>query len=310
MKRGLETLLRLRRSERDASAIACASARALHDQTTARVQREEGRVRESQAALRAAGTDGRVGGWWSPARVGIVALAEGLVRADEDACVAARALADAETAAQGAERSLRALERLADRIAQRERSARARSAQRRLEDVANGMRRSLLALAVLAAVAASGVAGRAEEMDTAVVPLLADLKARHAELDRRERAVEDRERHAGELERVAGARLAQAEEIANAVEQRITGWRAEQGDKAISRLSRIYASMPPAKAAPLLERLDLDLATRIVAKMKPGQSGALLPFLSPERSLAMSWLVAHPLALRTGGDPSAAEPKP
>ncbi len=310
MKRGLETLLRLRRAERDAAAVAFASARAAHDDALARVQREEGRVRESQHALRAAAGEGRVGGWWSPARVGIVALAEGLVRADDAEHEAARALADAEVAAQGAERSLRALERLTDRIEGRERAARARTAQRRLEDVANGMRRSLLALAVLAGVGASGAMARAEEVDKAVVPLLADLQARHAELDRRERAVEDRERHAADLEKVAGARLAQAEEIAAAVEQRIAGWRAEQGDKAISRLSRIYAGMPPAKAAPLLERLDLDLATRIVAKMKPGQSAALLPFLSPERSLAMSWLVAHPLALQTGGDPSAAEPKP
>ena len=109
---------------------------------------------------------------------------------------------------------------------------------------------------------------------------------------------------------VAGARLADAERIAAAVEERIETWRAEQGDKSISRLARIYGGMPPAKAAPLLERFDLELATRIVAKMKPAQSAALLPFLSPERAVAMSWLVAHPLAMKPTGDVSAAEPKP
>jgi flagellar motility protein MotE (MotC chaperone) len=143
-----------------------------------------------------------------------------------------------------------------------------------------------------------------------VVPLLAELRSRHAELDRRERELDDREAHVRELEKVAGARLTEIETIAAAIEQRIEGWKAEQGDKSISRLARIYGGMPPAKAAPLLDALDLDLATRIVAKMKPPQSAALLPNLSPERALAMSWLVAHPLALQTGGDPSAAEPKP
>jgi flagellar motility protein MotE (MotC chaperone) len=309
MKRAVETLLRLRRAERDAKLRTYALARAEHVAAQGRREHAAARARAAAERLRALGAEGRLGGWWHPAQFGLVALAEQVERESELECAAARSLEHAEAEARSAERALAALERLTERLALRERASRARAAQRRIEDIAASIRRVVLSLALCACTLAAGRAG-AEDVNPAIVPLLADLQARHAELDRRERAVEDRERHAGELEKVAGARLAEAEAIATAVEQRIEGWRAEQGDKSIGRLARIYGGMPPPKAGPLLERFDLDLATRIVAKMKPAQSAALLPFLSPERAIAMSWLVAHPLAMKTGGDPSAAEPKP
>ena len=79
------------------------------------------------------------------------------------------------------------------------------------------------------------------------------------------------------------------------MEDRIAGWEYANEDKSLSRLAKIYGTMPPRTAASLLEQLDLDLATRIVAKMKHKQSAALLPLLSQPRALAMSRNVAHPL---------------
>jgi flagellar motility protein MotE (MotC chaperone) len=306
MRGGLATLLRLRKAERDAKALVLAGERARLEAAAAKRESAETQLARSLGALRSGGADGRRGGWWHPAQFGVVALAESAEREGAEERAAAHAFAQAEAEALAAERALRALEKLVERLDRRERRAAQRVAQRRLEDVANAMRRAVTVLALVVV----GQAAHAQEADPAVVPLLAELQARHAELDRRERALDDRERHVRELERVAGARLSEAEGIASDVEQRIEGWKTEQGDKSISRLARIYGAMPPAKAGPLLEKLELNLATRIVAKMKPGQSAALLPFLSPERALAMSWLVAHPLAVRTGGDPSAAEPRP
>lgn len=310
MRRGLETLLRLRKAERDTQALALSSSRAQLGEAAERRARAEQKLGAALGALRSAGVDGRRGGWWHPAQFGVTALAESAEREHEVELGAARALCRVESEALAAERALRALEKLTERIGQRERRDRERAAQRRLEDVASAVRRMLAAVLVTMLVPLGAQPAHAQEPDPAVIPLLAELQARHAELDRRGRALDDREHHVKELERVAGARLAEAEGIAAAVEQRIEGWKAEQGDKSISRLARIYGTIPPVKAGPLIEQLDLDLATRIVAKMKPGQSAALLPFLSTERALAMSWLVAHPLAMRTGSDSSAAEPKP
>jgi flagellar motility protein MotE (MotC chaperone) len=309
MKRSIEALLRLRRAERDAKLLAHALAQAKHAEARRQREAAEARARSSADALRALGGEGRNAGWWQPALIGRVARAEEIERTSELERACASRASESEAERNLAERSFRALERLVQRAETRERAGRARAAQKRIEDAAAALRRTAPALVVAAALAVPALV-RAEDQRVAVVPLLADLHARHAELDRRERAVEDRERHAAELEKVAGARLAEVEAIAAAVEQRIETWRAEQGDKSISRLAQIYAGMPPAKAAPLLERFDLELATRIVAKMKPPQSAALLPFLSPERAVAMSWLVAHPLAMKPSASASAAEPKP
>jgi flagellar export protein FliJ len=308
MKRTLQTLLRVRRAERDAKALAYAAVRTKLEELGARRESAEAHVQRSAQALRSAGASGRSAGWWQPAQLGFVGQVERLVRLDEDFAHTERALAASEFDAQSAERALRGLERLGDRIAARERREHARAAQRRIEEFARGVRRSFAVFAL--ACAALAAPARAKPPDAAVIPLIAELRARHAELDRRERALDDREAHARELERVASARMSEIEALAAAVEQRIEAWHAEQGDKSIGRLARIYAGMPPAKAGPLVERLELDLATRIVAKMKPQQSAALLPFLSPERALAMSWLVAHPLALQTGGPPESAEATP
>ena len=46
-----------------------------------------------------------------------------------------------------------------------------------------------------------------------------------------------------------------------------------------------------------LELLDLELATAVLAKMKPRQSAQLIPLLSEERALAVSRFVGHPLGI-------------
>ena len=55
--------------------------------------------------------------------------------------------------------------------------------------------------------------------------------------------------------------------------------------------------MPPSRAAELVESLELELATQVLAKMKPKQSAALLPLLSEPRALSISRFVGHPLGI-------------
>ncbi len=308
MKHGLRTLQRLRKAERDRALHAVAGATLAFEKAAARSDEAELRAAAAAAVRAEAERAGRPGQWWSSASSGASRLSETAQHELKQVAEAEQRLAEARSSAFAAERSLRVFDKLAARLAQRERNEQRRALQRRLEDAAEAIRRALPALFLLLAFAAAPA--RANEPDPAVVPLLAELRARNAELDRRELAVADRERHAKELERLAEARLAEARTLVGTVEQRIAAWKAEQGDKSIARLARVYAEMPPRAAAPLLGRLELSLATRIVAKMKPDQSAALLPFLTPERALAMSWLVAHPLALRSDADPSAAELSP
>lgn len=298
MSRALDALLRLRRSQRDRRDLerACAeralrAARGEHAQSLAREA-------EGAAALLRAGREGRPGAWWPGAAQGIAMLVR-LARSRAECVGEAESARDAaERERVAAERALMLLLRLNERVERERRRSRERAEQRRLDEI--GTRRVLAALLALLAFGgaspSSASAGGPAGGDPALAPVLAELRTKQTQLERRERELDDRERHVTELEAAASAQLDEASALAAQVEERMNAWQQTQGDKAIARLARIYGSMAPQAAAPLLEALELELATRIVAKMKPEKSSALLPFVSEERALAMSRLVARPLA--------------
>jgi flagellar motility protein MotE (MotC chaperone) len=164
---------------------------------------------------------------------------------------------------------------------------------------------SRVAWALLAGLALVPCAVRAEPSDAtagepAVGALLAEIRTRQAELERREDELADRERRVDEAQAALDAQAAELERLAADVERRIAAWQEEHGDT-IRRLARIYAAMPPDRAAALLERLDVELATQVVSRMKDKQSAAVLGHVSRERAVAMSRRVAQPLAMDPSG---------
>jgi flagellar export protein FliJ len=297
MRRALDALLRLRGVERDRARLA--EAAAARKAAAARAELDECTRREQEAAnaLLEAGGEGRHGPWWQGAAGATRQLSEqaGAGRVHVGELEAASAQAQAELVRR--ERGLRVIERARERLAESVRRKSARAAQRRIDDLA-AVRRTLSALVLAAGLATlpSPISAVDEQRDPGLAPILAELRAKQTELERRERELGDRERHAGELEAKAEARLAEAAALVGQLEQRIADFEAAQGDKSMARVARIYGSMPPRAAAALIDRLELELATRIVAKMKPDQSSELLPLLAPERALALSRRVARPLA--------------
>lgn len=297
MRRALEALLRLRGVERDRAQLrrahAAAAVRAALADARARALREQ----EGSEALREAGRMGRPGSWWPGAAGGVMRLAADAGKGRERLADLEAAQAAAEAESQRSERALRLIERMNERIERAARKRRERAAQRRIDELASRkLPLAALALCALLASAPSPLAAADASRDPGLAPILTELRAKQSELERRERELDDRERHAGELEAKAEARLAEAAALVGQLEQRIADFEAAQGDKAMARVARIYGSMPPRAAAALIDRLELELATRIVAKMKPDQSSELLPLLAPERALALSRRVARPLA--------------
>jgi flagellar motility protein MotE (MotC chaperone) len=157
-------------------------------------------------------------------------------------------------------------------------------------------------LALLTTAAIAGAESDAEPKlcgDAAATPLLEEIRSQNALLDRRERKIEERERTLGELEFLVEERLAEIERIRGILESRIEAWEQQNGDR-VRRLAKIYSEMPPGRAAPLIESLDVELATRILSRMKYKDSAAVMALLSPERALRVSRQVAHPLSFDPG----------
>lgn len=135
--------------------------------------------------------------------------------------------------------------------------------------------------------------------------LIAELRRRTEELERRERELREREHALGELNEEARATLAELDRRGKQVEERLAAIEKLQGD-GIGRLAKVYAGMPPGNAALLLEKLDLEVATAVLARMKPKVSASVLAAMRPERALELTLSSVVPLMPGAPGAAAAA----
>jgi len=162
------------------------------------------------------------------------------------------------------------------------------------------MSRTFATLLVTIALAAGALAQDAQpntEADAAPRPserLLAAVREQTDRLEQREQEVAARERAVAALESETLRILDEARTLRLRVEARIDEWESQLGDR-VARLSKVYAEMPAARAAPLLEGLGLDLATEVVARMKPKVSAEVLAQMKDPTALTISRRVARPL---------------
>lgn len=141
--------------------------------------------------------------------------------------------------------------------------------------------------------AALGAATPAAE-EPPLAPLLRSVQERVEELDRRERELAERDRALDELSGEARRVLDELTELHDAVEARIVAFETLRGD-GIGKLAKVYAAMPPAQAAALLDRLDTEVATALIVRMKDRKSAAVLAAMSSERALRVTRSTALPV---------------
>jgi flagellar motility protein MotE (MotC chaperone) len=59
-------------------------------------------------------------------------------------------------------------------------------------------------------------------------------------------------------------------------------------DKQFKHLLKIYTSMPSKKSAKLIDKLDIEIAIRLLSKMKGEQVGQILSYVPPEKAANIS----------------------
>ncbi len=133
--------------------------------------------------------------------------------------------------------------------------------------------------------------------------ILVEVQRREVELARRELELAEREGAVRELEAMVAERAKELERIRAEVESRILAWSA-QGQDRIEQLSGVYAAMPPADAAQLLGKLDLDLAVSVIRQMKKKVSASVLAAMKPDRALLVSRRILQPLDPSTDAPPA------
>lgn len=133
--------------------------------------------------------------------------------------------------------------------------------------------------------------------------ILAEVQKREAVIAQRELEISEREGAVVELEAMVAQRAGELERIRAEIETRIVAWSAQEQDR-IAQLSGVYAAMPPAEAAALLGRLDLDLAVSVIRQMKKKVSASVLAAMKPERALQVSRRILQPLDPATDAPPA------
>ena len=113
--------------------------------------------------------------------------------------------------------------------------------------------------------------------------LLEAVRQRGEELDRREQALATREAAVKALEQALAAAAG-----------RVEGGGKPPGESAGCGMAvaRIYQSMRPEEAAPIIDRLDDATVTRIFGCMKEKQIGAILAAMNRERAVAVTKALA------------------
>ncbi|MCP5042042.1 MAG: hypothetical protein GY944_13515 [bacterium] len=130
--------------------------------------------------------------------------------------------------------------------------------------------------------------------------LLSEVYKRQKELAEAEREVTRREAAVLELEVMIEERITSLEVDREEIETRIAEWEAQDGDR-IKKLSKVYAALPPIKAARLLSDLELDLAVSVLSGMKQKNSAQVLAVIAPDRALVMSRRMVRPLTASPDG---------
>jgi len=82
-------------------------------------------------------------------------------------------------------------------------------------------------------------------------------------------------------------KLARLEKIQDAIQSKLDEHKA-LGDQRIKHLIKIYTTMPPKKAAGLIEKLDMDVIISLFSRMKGENVGQILPYVSAEKAAAIS----------------------
>lgn len=216
-----------------------------------------------------------------------------------------RALSD-RAAWIAAQRGVKALERLRERVRERFAREEEQSGQRALDEIATrrrGIPRLGLAALLLATLALATLpdSARAQQAGDAAVSgalsadrLLLEIRDRQAVFERRERELEAREATVQELETRVASRIEELKALRAELEAGLSSLD-EESELRVRQLAKMYASMPPDRAAPLLEAIDRDLATEVLRRMKHKKSAAVMALLSRPAALSLSRRVALPL---------------
>jgi len=116
---------------------------------------------------------------------------------------------------------------------------------------------------------------------------LGALEQKRAQIEVEKRLLEEERKQLTTLKEEIDLKLARLEKVQDAIQSKLDEHKALGGQR-IKHLIKIYTTMPPKKAAGLIEKLDMEVIISLFSKMKGENVGQILPYVSAEKAAAIS----------------------
>lgn len=117
--------------------------------------------------------------------------------------------------------------------------------------------------------------------------ILKSFEQKRQDQQKREEALKKREDQLHLLQAEIEQKLNEIKKVQSKIEQMITV-REDIVDKSIKHLVKVYSSMKPAEAGPLIEKLDKEITIQILSRMKGKSAGKILARVNPTLAAQLS----------------------
>lgn len=126
-----------------------------------------------------------------------------------------------------------------------------------------------------------------QSVTPAELKVLDKLRMVKKQLDRRAKALDAREQAAKAAEAKAADRITQLQKLEASIQDQL---QQEQNirSKKIKKLAAVYDGMKPAKAAPMVELMDMRTVVRMFSRMDEKKVGKILSFMPPKKAVKIS----------------------
>lgn len=121
--------------------------------------------------------------------------------------------------------------------------------------------------------------------------ILKSIEQKEQDLKEREQVLEMKEEQLKLLTTEIEKKLSKIKKAQSRIEEMVI-LREDLVEKSIKHLVKVYSSMKPAEAAPLIEKLDKGITIQILSKMKGKNAGKILARVNPTLAAQLSEAIA------------------
>jgi flagellar motility protein MotE (MotC chaperone) len=113
------------------------------------------------------------------------------------------------------------------------------------------------------------------------------LEKKKKEAETKEQELRQREERLNQLKAEIEERLTTLAQMEKKIEQLIALKEAEE-DKELIKLAKVFEATPPEQAGPMFNKLDVDIAVKILLRMKGKNAGKIWGFVDPDKAVIIS----------------------